>query len=111
MKKLKAAEKLKANSCDFDASGCIQKGPMKDCRPCAAHVVTCMSSPHQDKEGNTVAPFAYPECLDEVSVEAHDGCDKCNTTDSKEAYKVRMGYPVSEKVALSRVAWFAVSQD
>jgi hypothetical protein len=111
MKKLKEEEKLKANSCDFDKEGCIAKGPMKDCRPCAAHVVTCMATSHQDKEGNTVAPYAYPECLDEISVQAHDGCSKCNTTDSKEAYKVRMGYPVSEQVARFRVGWFAVTHD
>ena len=111
MEKLKDAEKLKANSCDFDKQGCIALGSMKDCRPCAAHVVTCMATSHKDKEGNTVAPYTYQECLDEVSVSASDGCSKCNTTDSKEAYKVRMGYPVSEQVARFRVGWFAVTHD
>ena len=111
MEKLKDAEKLKANSCDFDKTGCIASGSMKDCRPCAAHVVTCMATSHKDKEGNIVAPYTYQECLDEISVSASDGCSKCNTTDSKEAYKVRMGYPVSEQVAQFRVGWFAVTHD
>jgi hypothetical protein len=66
-----------------------------------------MASPHQDEDMNTIAPFTFEECLDEVAAEAYAGCGKCNSTDSKAAYKVRMGYPLSETVALARRSWLA----
>jgi len=78
---------------DFDATGCISKGALKDCRACAMHVTTCMASPHLDDEGNLMTPLGYEGCLDEVAVQAPDGCSLCNTTESKQSYKIRQGLP------------------
>ena len=91
--KAKEAKRLAGKACDFDATGCITKGALKDCRACAMHVTTCMSTPHVDEDDKPMTPFNYEQCLDEVSQTAPDGCSLCNTTESKESYKIRQGIP------------------
>ena len=68
------------------AKGCIGA----DCRSCDARFSTCMGTTHMN-EDNTVQKLTIDDCMDEVAGTASDGCDLCNTTESKRAYKVRLG--------------------
>ena len=83
---LKARAEEAKRVCDFDAKGCIGA----DCRSCDAHFSTCMGTTHMN-EDNTVQKLTIDDCMDEVAGTASDGCDLCNTTESKRAYKVRLG--------------------
>jgi len=87
--KKRAAEQKR--TCDFDAQACVGS----DCRSCDAHISTCKGTTHLDKAGG-VKPMAIEDCMDEVAESAADGCSMCNTTESKKAYKVRLGIPSND---------------
>ena len=78
-----------AKVCDFERSGCIAMGSTSDCRPCSAHISSCMMTDHRDSSDNLLEQLV-DDCALEVAVRA-EGCEKCANDDSIMAYKRRVG--------------------
>lgn len=100
MEKKAAEAALMDASCDFDAEGCIKQGAAEDCRTCALHITACAAAPHIDEDG-TSSQFTTTECLEDIAKRAK-GCSKCNSDESKEAWKIRVGDQAPQKGALKQ---------